>query len=246
VIEDVTAVTERLVEVAGETMGTDEARAVEVDHPLPDGRRLLGTVTGIRGDTVGDVTFSSMKSRFRLTAYVHLLALSVADPARPWRAAVVAQKKAKDPVETYVLGPLGTDPDSRRRDAEERLAVLVDLYERGMRSPAPLFGEVSEHIARFDADPRRTAWHASNRWESSAHAMGKKDDIDPCYVAVLGRVAAFSELMEMRFGEDDPRPEGWHECEEVVVSWARRLWDPVRRLELETAEKEQAAQGASA
>jgi exodeoxyribonuclease V gamma subunit len=244
IIEDVSAVTARLVEAAEGTIGTGEPRAIELDHPLPDGRRLVGTITGVVDDTVGTVTFSRLKSKLRLAAYVELLALSVADPSRPWRGAVVAQKKAKDPVETYVLGPLGTDAASRRREAEERLAILVDLYERGMRAPAPLFGDASEEIARNDADPKKTAWFASRSWESGVHAAAKKDDIDPCNVAVLGRVAAFSELMEMKFSEEDPRPEDWHECEEVVVSWARRLWDPVRELEAETARK--AEQEASA
>jgi exodeoxyribonuclease V gamma subunit len=132
------------------------------------------------------------------------------------------------PVEVCQLGPLADDVEERRAEAASRLAVLVDLYDRGLTEPAPLYGDTSMAIAQQVA-AGKGPWGAATTWESSFAAFAK-DDLDACHVAVLGRVATFDELMEPppAPGEDGP---DWPACEERVVAWARRLWEPVLAVE---------------
>ncbi|HEU4676282.1 MAG TPA: exodeoxyribonuclease V subunit gamma, partial [Motilibacteraceae bacterium] len=69
---------------------------LEVDLTLQSGRRLVGSVGGLHGDTLVSLTASRLGPKHLLTAWVELLALTEADPDTRRRAVVV-----------------GRDPDSR-------------------------------------------------------------------------------------------------------------------------------------
>jgi exodeoxyribonuclease V gamma subunit len=230
ILDEVCPTVEALVAAADVQLGTAPARACDVDLPLADGRRLVGTVGSVYGETLGLVTYSRLGAKHRVAAYARLVALTAAAPATPWRAVLIGRCKRKDPVEVLQLGPLADDPHERRTEAAARLAVLLDLYDRGLRAPAPLYGNTSQAIARGVADGKGP-WGAAKDWETS-NAGFPNDDLDACHVAVLGGVATFDELMTPPPGPDEGEP-AWPACQQRVVAWARRLWDPVLAIESE-------------
>lgn len=66
------------VAVAAAALRTGAPRTVEVSVPLPDGRRLTGTLTGVYGGTLVDAGYSQLGARQRLRAWVRLLAATAA------------------------------------------------------------------------------------------------------------------------------------------------------------------------
>src|SRR5690606_37437828 len=68
-------------------------RAVDVDVDLGNGRRLVGTVTGVHGHQRLSLTFSKVRARQRLANWVDLLALSASHPDQHWTAMVVGRGK---------------------------------------------------------------------------------------------------------------------------------------------------------
>jgi len=103
---------------------------------------------------------------------------------------------------------------------------VVDLRQRSLSEPLPLFADTSHRYAsalRSGAeDPLADAarcWTSEFDWD--------KEDKDPAHVLVLGGVRSFDEILEMapHPGEDGP---GWRETEPSRFGrLARRLWDPV-------------------
>ena len=55
--------------------------SLDVNLELPDGRTLAGTVTGVCGDTLRAISYSRVRPRDRLRAWVRLLALTAAVPS---------------------------------------------------------------------------------------------------------------------------------------------------------------------
>ena len=98
---------------------------------LADGTRLAGTVGRVRGDTLLSLTYSRLAARHRLLAWIDLVALTVAQPDREWRAVAVGRGKGSR-AQRSVFDPL---PPDRRGG---RLDELVALYRAGLRSPLPL------------------------------------------------------------------------------------------------------------
>jgi exodeoxyribonuclease V gamma subunit len=186
-----------------------EATSLDVRVALPDGRTLTGTIAGIVGDTVRTVTFSRVNARHRLVGWTRLLALQAAYPAREFEAVAVG-RSADDGVATVRVG--GLDHEL----ALDYLVELLDLYDRGMREPAPLYCLTSAAYASGQS-PQQV-------WESGKF---KGEEADPEHRLVLGSVT-FADLMLAPARTD----EAWDMDETRRVGrWARRLWDPVLRHE---------------
>lgn len=123
------AVVERLVHAAS-VERAEPAAAVDVTAALAGGRRVTGTVPGVRGDVLLALSYSTLAAKHRLRAWVQLLALTVARPTVPWRAVTVG-RFGRDKVQRSLLGPLG------EAEAVAALTDLVSLYAAGLRSPLP-------------------------------------------------------------------------------------------------------------
>jgi exodeoxyribonuclease V gamma subunit len=232
ILDEVCPVVEQILDTADELYGGEPPRSEEVLVRLGAGRRLVGTVGGLHGEVLGHATYSSLKAKDRVAAYARLVALTAMHPEVPWRAVLVGRvsgSQAKKKVEVCQLDPLGADPEARADEARKALERLIDLHDRGMTQPAPLYGQTSEEIVR-QVRLGKGPWGASKCWETSWSRYGGKEDIDPCHVAVLGRVLTFDELMEAPPAPDE-QGDGWVECRERVVAWAHRLWDPILDLE---------------
>ena len=108
-----------LQDVGGEVDKLILASTVEREHPpesydvdvaLSDGTRLTGTVGGVRGDVILSITYSRLGAKQRLHAWVELVALTVAQPDREWRAVAVGRGSKGKGAKRSLLGPL---PPSR-------------------------------------------------------------------------------------------------------------------------------------
>ncbi len=217
-----------LVQLADEAkaLGADQAPgSVDVNLALPDGRTLAGTVSGLCGDTIRTISYSRLKPRDRLSAWVRLLALSAARPERSFESVVIGRARAESRwagVTVARIPALADAPDERRRIALEQLAVLLDLYDRGMREPLPLACETSAAYAQAvaaGADGEagaRAAWETVWRYD--------KENRDPEHQLVYGESIPLARLMADG-PRDDERGPGWDEEETTRFGrYALRLW----------------------
>ncbi len=207
--------------------------SVDVNLVLPDGRTLAGTVTGVCDETVRVVSYSRVKPRDRLRAWVRLLALTAARPEQGFSAAVVGRARADAydaEVTTARIPPLGEDRAARRTAALGHLQTLIDLYERGMCEVLPLTSEASAAYALARATGAEGTAAARKAWESSYDF--DREDRDPEHRRVFGGEADFADLLADPLREDERGP-GWEETETTRFGrYARRLWDGLLAVEV--------------
>jgi exodeoxyribonuclease V gamma subunit len=210
VIHDVFPVVEAIVMAAGVSAAP---ASIDVRVALSDGRLLTGTVAGVSGDVLQAVTYSRVGARQRLAAWVRLLALSAAHPERQFAATTVG--RGRGGVTIARIPPVGGEA------ALEHLAVLIDLYDRGMREPLPLYCATSAAYAEAVAaggDPIKPA-----RREWLSEWSFDKEDKDADHQLVLGGVRSLEDLLA-----EPPRADedAWEIADPSRLGRvARRLWD---------------------
>jgi exodeoxyribonuclease V gamma subunit len=100
------------------------------------------------------------------------------------------------------------------------LAVLVDLYDRGMREPLPMACDASAAYAQAARAGHDGADAAAKAWTSTFDYP--KEDRQPEHVLVYGRAISVSELLAASPRDD----ESWYpEESRRFGAYARRLWD---------------------
>ncbi len=199
--------------------------SLDVNLALPDGRTLAGTVTGVCGEVIRTISYSRVRARDRLRAWVILLALSAARPEQPFESVVIGRARAGvrgAGVTVARIPPVADAPDARRWSALEHLAVLLDLYDRGMREPLPVACETSAAYAHAVASggdgetAARGAWETAYRYE--------KEDRQPEHVLVYGEGVPFARLLA-EAPRADERGAAWDETENTRFGrYAMRLW----------------------
>ena len=209
VVDRVMPVVEAVVAVAG----TGDRTSLDVKIALPGGRALSGTVPGIDGTTLRTATYARVNARQRMAAWVRLLALTVAHPGRGFDAVTVGRGRG-DRVAVARIPPV--DPAAARA----HLATLLDLYDRGMREPLPLYCRTSAAVAAAGSGGLAAGREA---WESTFNF--DREDREPEHVLVLGGVRTFAELIE-----EPPRPDEHGEAWDGRGTsrfgrYARRLWE---------------------
>ena len=210
--------------------------SVEVNLQLPDGRSLVGTVPGVRDGVILRCVFSRLGPKHRLAAWVRLLALSAASPGTAASAVTIGRgqgsSRSGPRVGTSSLAVAG-DPAGRARRALASLGCLVELYDRGMREPLPLYCSTSAAWAAGLRDGGDRAVEASRRqWRSEPDSPVPGEDSDPEHVLVLGPRRPFDEIRaEEPRDYESPGPwtgGGWPEGERSRFGGlARLLWDPL-------------------
>jgi exodeoxyribonuclease V gamma subunit len=224
-LERISRAVQQLARAADELGATGMPGSLDVNLALPDGRTLAGTVTGVCGDTIRTISYSHVRPRERLRAWVRLLALSAARPERPFESVVIGRAGAGAEfadVTVARIPPLGEDAVSRRETALTHLAVLLDLYDRGMCEPLPLACEASAAYAHAVAAGRDGEAPARSSWKSGFGY--DKEDRQPEHMLVYGGQIDFSELLAQAVRAD----EDWVETESESTRfgrYARRLWD---------------------
>jgi exodeoxyribonuclease V gamma subunit len=228
VVQDVLPIAEHIVKAAAELDSDAASGSLDV-RVLLDGRSLTGTVPGVAGDMVRTVTYSRLSAKHRVAAWVRLLALTAAYPERPFTAATVGRAQKDATVAIARIGPLGDDADGRRATALGHLATLLDLYDRGMREPLPLYCLASAAYSEAAAGGANPVAAARKTWTSEWNF--DKEDKDAEHQLVLGGVRTLDDLLA-----EPPRPdeegEGWEVTETTRVGrLARRMWDGLHASE---------------
>ncbi len=188
-LDDVLVDVEPLVAAAGRCRTGSAAAASSVDlrAELPGGGPVVtGTVGGVHGDAVVRVEYSRLGPKHRLRAWVQLLALTVADPDRPWRALTLG--RGHGGTACSVLGPLD------RAIAARVLADVVALHRAGLREPLPIAGRTSHAYARTRL-PRSSAARAAAAAEREWSGRAGCDGVDPAHELVWGVGAPASVLL---------------------------------------------------
>jgi exodeoxyribonuclease V gamma subunit len=223
---------ERIVSAARTLIADDaEQSPVDVHVTQPDGSLLSGTISAMRGDLLLSTTFARVSARHRLATWTQLLALSASHPERTFCAATVGRGR-EDTVTVARIGPLAPDEEGRRRIACEQLAVLLDLYERGMREPLPIYCLSSAEYAAAAARGADPIAAAEGAWKSAWNYP--KEDADLEHQLVLSGLLRFEELL-VEPPRADEQGSGWDMSETSRFGrLARRLWDgPLRHEEVE-------------
>jgi exodeoxyribonuclease V gamma subunit len=207
---------------AARTLAAGDPGSLDVRVLLADGRTLAGTVTGVCGDTIRAVSYSRVRPRDRLRAWVRMLALSATHPERPFESVVIGRARSGvrgANVTVARIPPLASSPDARRRLALEQLGVLLDLYDRGMREPLPLACETSAAYAQAVAAGEDGESAARGAWETVFRYA--KEDRQPEHLLVNGDPLPLSRLLA-----EPPRDdERWEETEATRFGrYAMRLW----------------------
>jgi exodeoxyribonuclease V gamma subunit len=226
VLARVYPVVEQLVAAAADYVPAAEPSAsLDVKVGL-HGRTLVGTVPGVRDDLVASVTYSRIAPRHRLTAWVYLLALAAARPATAYEAVTLGRRRADGPSDhevTVARIRLPDAPDERRAEALHHLGVLLDLFERGMREPLPLYCNTSAAYAAVVAAGGEGQAAAQKAWVSGWNFP--REDAEAEHRLVLGGIRTPAELFA-ETPRDDEQGEGWALDEPSRVGrYARRLWD---------------------
>jgi exodeoxyribonuclease V gamma subunit len=214
-----------LEKVIGEVDLLIHASTVEREHPpesydvdvaLTDGTRLTGTVGGVRSNVILSMTYSKLGPKLRLRTWVELVALTVAQPDRKWRAVAVG-RGGRGP-QRSLLGPL------QLPTAEAALNELIALYRAGLVSPLPLPIKTSAEYAfpRESGGRPQSARNVAEKSWLSGKFPGEQADAE--HVLVYGPGAPFSVLTDQR-----PAPgeggQGWPTDEtDRFGLLARRLW----------------------
>ncbi|WP_445151613.1 exodeoxyribonuclease V subunit gamma [Baekduia sp. Peel2402] len=218
----------RVFEEARQEIPEGDAESLDVRVTLPDGRTLGGTVSGVVGDVVALVTFSRVTAEHRLGAWARVLALSATYPDRAFRAVTVGRPRRGAPktrsVTVATVPPL--DAPGRQDQAIALLQVLVDLYDRGMREPLPLYAETS---AAYASGGRAGETLARKAWTTPFGGM-PFEDRDDDHVLVLGPNAPFDTLLEAPPRDADEAAWAPDDATRFGV-YAHRLWDAVAAAE---------------
>lgn len=238
VLGQVLPIVESLVAEAADITGSDGApRSLEVNVALGDGRVLLGTVAGVidrgpAGLLLRSVSYSRLAPKQRLAAWVRFLALTAAHPDRPVEAATIGRfrfsGRKKGAVSIAFLAPLAGDAAARRAAAVAQLEVLVDLFDRGLCEPLPLYCKTS--AAWADAAPAQRMQACAAAWEPQ-NDFGMGENREPEHQLVLGGVVPLNDLLAA-----PPAPgesgDGWARGEQTRFGrYALRLWSGLRDAE---------------
>jgi exodeoxyribonuclease V gamma subunit len=164
---------------------------------------------------------------------VRFLALSAGHPDESLSAVTIGRGAGRDDVRVCELAPLADDPDSRRERARAQLSALVEVHERGMREPLPIFPRTAAAWAHARAGGRDPEPDAREAWETQWRGdyLIEGEDADLSHQLVLGGRRSLAELLEHAPAGDESGA-GWAAEEPTRVGrLARRYWDGLERHE---------------
>ncbi len=237
-LQDLEAKVEALTAAAKTAISNERAvpESIEIQVRLGDGRLLIGTVPDVYetdGATGGHLrlvrcVYSQLGPRYRLAAWARFLALTAARPDEDVGAITIGRSEGKSQGKPRIalaeLATLEGDPTERRAEALALLEVLVDLYDRGMCEPLPLYTKTSEKFVDAVCNEEGASAACRGVWETGSFGFG--EDQEPEHQLVLGEGVRFYELLQERPRDDESGP-GWGTEPSRFGRLAFRLWAPV-------------------
>jgi exodeoxyribonuclease V gamma subunit len=222
VLASVVPLVELVETAAGDAGAVPGADTVDVRVALPGGRAIAGSVDGVGPGLLATVTFARVGARHRFGQWVRLLALTAARAGERFTAVTAGRARvgaSRQSARTSVarVAPL----DAER--AVTMLGHLVELYDRGMREPLPVFGETS---AVYAQGGRNRVGQATRVWETHfergtlRHGEQEREE----HRRVLGGEVSFEQLLAAA-PRNDESGEGWNEAEPSRFGrYAHRWW----------------------
>jgi exodeoxyribonuclease V gamma subunit len=191
---------------------TGEAERHPVDITLPDGGdRLTGLVPSVYADDAVRIGFSRLSARHRLQSWLELLALTAADPTRPWRAVTIGSRGRS------ILGPV------TGQWAVRLLADLVELRSIGLCEPLPF-------------SPRTSAEYATQRMDQPLSPTLLRDlekvwaqDRDAGYERFFGAGVSLADMLSRPSRAEEERGDLGEPSRFGTL--ARRVFTPLLRCE---------------
>ena len=121
------------------------------------------------------------------------------------------------------IGPLGPDATSRKAAAETHLEALVEVFERGMCEPLPLYAHTSAAWAGAVADGSDPHRAAAAEWASAYDYP--KEDKEAEHALVLGAALPFRAVLQAA-GAPRADEAGWGPPGSTrFEAYAHRIWD---------------------
>ncbi len=217
-------ITDPLDDLVAMGQSSTPAESLDVHVDLSETLSVVGTVPGVRGDVVHSVTNSKLGTAHRLIAWVRLLVLSATRPERPFSALTIGRSRDnRSTISVATLRSLGPDASSRKVEAESQLHALVEVFQRGMREPLPLYCRTSAAWAAAAADRKDPHRAAAGSWVSEYKF--EKEDKEAEHVLVLGDGLAFGAMLDCT-GVPLSDEAGWDPSESTRFGvYAHRIWD---------------------
>ncbi|MDE3131192.1 MAG: exodeoxyribonuclease V subunit gamma, partial [Acidobacteriota bacterium] len=198
VVEEIWPAAKALADTAAAFSAGQDPRAEQTNLTLPDGVRLTGTVAGIHGHIVVQVSYSRLHPRTRLAAWIRLLALSAAHPEIPFEAVTIGRGPGRA-IQVARIPQLGSTPGVRAAAALEQLAPLVALRAEGLRAPLPLPCETAHayvEALRTGDDPVAAAL---SKWRSgwTDYGFREREENEPEHRLALDPELDLERLAEL-------------------------------------------------
>jgi exodeoxyribonuclease V gamma subunit len=213
--------------IAGLGFQPGPADSLDIHLDLPHGRGLIGTVADCRANSLLVCTYSRLAPKHRLGAWVRFLAVSAARPELDVTVISVGRgRTGNQPPQAARLGSLADTPAERRRRALDEFAVILDLYDRGLRAPLPLACKTSAVWAearRSGKDEYDAGRIAGGEWADGN--FPERNDAEHRYV--WGTPCDFERLTQQPPAADEVGS-GWPAAETSRFGMlACRLWYPL-------------------
>jgi exodeoxyribonuclease V gamma subunit len=201
---------------------------IDVHIELSDSRTLTGTVPDVSGETLISGSYSRLVAKHRIAAWVRLLVLTLAAPERAFTAVTVGRAGGDD-VAIQRIRPLGDTAGERHEVAGEKLKAVLDLYERGMREPLPLYCASSAAYAEASTSGADPVAAAHKAWTTGFKFDG--EDAEPEHQLVHGGTVTLDQLMREPPGATE-HGAGWDPSETTRFGrLAHRMWDGLLEFE---------------
>jgi exodeoxyribonuclease V gamma subunit len=185
-------------------------RLVSIALPLGE-LELVGRLGHVYGDTRVERTYSTVRAKHRISAWLRHLA---------WCAMCPSERPT-----TLLIGRQGKNAELTRfsfaADARDLLTDLVALHEKGQRRPLPLFNEASAKYAEHFTEHKdhEQALKAAQNIGSSTGGLGQDAELDNLYLRMLFRASELADLDST--GEQEP-DEAY-----AFAQLALRVWSPL-------------------
>lgn len=183
-----------------------EPSQVDIALPLPDNRRLVGTVSDVFDDRIVRSSFSGLKPRDDLRLWPALLAVAATSPGHEWSGFFVGRNNG-------IVLRAPANPAAI-------LADLVELYLAGLQAPLPVTADCGYWYAKTrsaGAKERPALWEAQRRGWNGDYGDGTKPEV----TRIWG--TTFDALITAKPNSH----ENWFAESTRFGMLARRVWDPI-------------------